>query len=412
MSSRKNNGIPPGSRKRPAEGIVRERLCLDRNLQVIFCVTLMAVLGVSSIAPALPRIARLWNLSSEEAGWIIAVFTFPGVVLMPVLGFLADRWGRKKVLVPSLLLFSVAGTLCAFTRGFNGLLVMRFLQGVGAASLGTLNLTLIGDLYAGRERVEAMGWNAAVLSMGTAVYPALGGLLAMAAWNFPFLLSALALPVAFFTLQHLKNPEPEGMEKMRPYFPKLLKSVWQPQVVGLFGGMLTAFIIIYGTCLTCVPFFMKDILGASPATIGIFLSLMSLGTGLAAWRLRQFTEIFGPRRLILMGFGLYMILGLAIPWVSRLWHFVFPAVLFGMAHGVSVPSMHALLAELALDENRGAVMATTGMFLRLGQTVGPLLMASVYFHLGMRGAFLVSSLLSVATLVMVGFLLRKRRSAA
>ena len=147
----------------------------DHNLHVLFSVTLMAVLGVSSITPAFPRIRDALGISTGEVGLLITVFTLPGIFLAPVLGVLSDRHGRRKILTPALLLFGIAGGLCAFARSFELLLVLRFFQGMGAGALGTLNVTVIGDIYSGRERSAAMGYNSSVLSIGTAGYPAIGG---------------------------------------------------------------------------------------------------------------------------------------------------------------------------------------------------------------------------------------------
>jgi MFS transporter, ACDE family, multidrug resistance protein len=121
----------------------------DHNLHVLFGVTLMAVLGVSSITPALPEIRDAFGVTSGQVGLLITVFTVPGVALTPVLGVLSDRYGRRKILVPALLLFGIAGGLCAFARGFELLLALRLLQGMGAAALGTLNVTVIGDIFTG-----------------------------------------------------------------------------------------------------------------------------------------------------------------------------------------------------------------------------------------------------------------------
>ena len=163
-----------------------EKLFRDRNLQVIFGVTLIAVLSVSSITPAFPSIMQEFNITPGQVGLLITFFTLPGVFLAPVLGVLADRLGRKRILVPSLFLFALAGAACAFTRDFNLLLVLRIFQGIGGASLGSINTTLIGDLYSGPRRAEAMGLNASVLSIGTGSYPAIGGALAVFGWNYPF----------------------------------------------------------------------------------------------------------------------------------------------------------------------------------------------------------------------------------
>ena len=90
----------------------------------------------------------------------------PGVFLTPVADVLSDKFGRKTVLIPSLLLFVVAGGACALASDFELLLGLRVLQGVGAA-LGATNVTLIRELFVGRERTAALGYNSCVLSTRT-----------------------------------------------------------------------------------------------------------------------------------------------------------------------------------------------------------------------------------------------------
>ena len=70
----------------------------DRNLQIIFAITLMAVLGVASISPAFPAITRHFAVTPRQIGWLITLFTLPGVLLTPVLGVLADRVSKKIVI--------------------------------------------------------------------------------------------------------------------------------------------------------------------------------------------------------------------------------------------------------------------------------------------------------------------------
>ncbi len=185
------------------------KLYRETNLLIIFSITLMAVLGVASITLAFPMVAQELNIPTQDVGLLITIFTFPGVLLTPILGILADRWGRKTVLIPSLMLFGIAGGTCTFARDFNILLALSFFQGIGAASLASLNITLIGDLYSGRERATAMGYNASVLSVGTASYPALGGALAMLGWYYPFLLSLVAIPIGFIVLLFFEKSRAE-----------------------------------------------------------------------------------------------------------------------------------------------------------------------------------------------------------
>ena len=92
---------------------MQRRLLFDPNLRIIFAVTLMAVLGVSSVTPAFPAVMAALGIPSSRVGLLISVFTVPGVLLTPLMGILADRLGRKAVLLPSLVLFAIAGAACS-----------------------------------------------------------------------------------------------------------------------------------------------------------------------------------------------------------------------------------------------------------------------------------------------------------
>jgi ACDE family multidrug resistance protein len=115
----------------------------DHNLHIVFGVTLMAVLGTSSVTPAFPEVAQELGVSDGQVGLLITAFTLPGVLLASIWGALSDRFGRRKVLVPSLMLFGIAGGACALVRDFELLLVLRALQGVGVAALGAINVTVL-----------------------------------------------------------------------------------------------------------------------------------------------------------------------------------------------------------------------------------------------------------------------------
>lgn len=374
----------------------------DPNLQVIFCVTLIAVLGVSSIAPALPLLVTELGIPKDTIGLVMAVFSMPGIFLAPFFGFMSDRFGRKPVLIPSLLLFSLAGTACAFVRDFHWLLVLRTLQGVGAASLGTLNVILIADLYPGSSRIKAMGYNAAVLSLGTAVYPVLGGLLAQISWNSPFFLALLGIPVAGlvrfrFSQSDLDRSSASGLGD---YFRQLGESLREIRALTLFLGVITGFILIYGICVTAFPLFMKDHFDSSPASIGIFLSVMSFGTVMTSWRLGRLSESMEERKIILLALCLYILGCLSVPWAGGIEWLILPALALGAANGLFIPVLYTLLSGLAARESRGGLISMNGTFLRLGQTLGPFLTGLIYAAHGLDRTFQAGALLALGMAVL------------
>ena len=367
----------------------------------------MAVLGVSSITPAFPQIAEELNLTPGAVGLLVAVFTLPGATLTPVLGVLGDRLGRKRVLVPSLLLFAVAGTACGFARDFELLLWLRLLQGMGAAALGALNLTLVGDLYSGWKRATVMGYNASVLSTGTAIYPIVGGALALVGWFYPFFLPILALPVALLVLWRLRNPEPSSDLTLGTYLRNTLVSIRHPRALVLFFASLVIFIILYGAFLTYLPFLMRSSFNASPLLIGLLFSITSIATALTSFRLGRLARRFSEQNLVRLGFALYAIAMLAIPLAPSFGFLLIPAVLFGATNGISIPSVLTMLTGLAPDEYRAAFMSVNAMVLRMGQTLGPIV-AGVMLHFGgLSAVYYGNAVLAVGALGVVGTLVKK-----
>jgi len=363
----------------------------------------MAVLGVASILPAFPTIIEELNISKTDVGMLISAFTFPAVILSPFIGILADKFGRRRVLVPSLFLFGLAGGACALTGEFNTLIILRVLQGMGGAALASLNVTILGDLYSGNRRAEAMGLNASVMGIGTAAYPIIGGALATLAWNYPFLLSLVAIPIGVIVLRSLHNPEPRSKQSLREYLGGTWGYLKNMRVAGAFMAGFILFVLLYGPYLTYLSLFLGCSFQASPFIIGAVLSCMSVATALVASQLGRIVKFVSEPNLIKLGFVLYTIALVLLPFMPRLGLMLIPVVIFGLGLGISGPSLLTYIAGLTPTEYRAGFMSVNGAMLRLGQTVGPLLFGLVYTYADFDGVFLYGAGLALATAI-VGFI--------
>ena len=379
----------------------------DGNLQLIFSITLMAVLGVSSVTPAFPRMVRELDLSQQQVGLLVTAFTLPGVLLNLPLGVLADRIGRKKVLVPSLLLFGAAGAACALARSFEWLLALRFLQGIGGAPLGALNVTIIGDLFEGPRRTAALGYNVTVLSVGTASYPALGGALAVVAWYWPFALPLLALPVGLLVLARLHNPEPDGeRQPLKDYADGVWHALRHWEVLGLLLVGVMIFLFLFGTYLTYLPSLLEERFGTGSFLIGLILSCASWATALASSKLSWFTRHVDVRLLVRLSFLIDAAMLALMPLVPLIWLMPVAAFVFGLAQGISIPAIQSLLTEKAPMRYRAAFLSVNGTIFRLGQTLGPLLMGIVITVGGTDLVFYTGAGLALCTFFVALFLIR------
>lgn len=364
-------------------------------------------MGVASLTPAFPGIAKAFRITPKEVGWLITAFTLPGVFLTPVLGVMADRYGRKRIMVPSLILFGIAGTSCFFIHDFELMVVLRFFQGCGAAALGSLNLTLIGDIFSGNDRNAAMGFNASILSVGTATYPIIGGFLASIAWYFPFILPSLSFAVALLVLFILKNPEPKSEQSLKEYILKTFETLKNRNFLGIFLISLLTFVILYGPYLTYLPFLIANTFKKAPYIIGILMSTASFASFGIASQMGRLSKRFSQRTLIISATFFYFVSMVSIPFIHIVWLLIIPAFLYGLAQGINLPSIQSLLAGLAPMNQRAAIMSVNGTVFRLGQTLGPLIIVPVYGIWGIKGAYNLGGIIAIFMLAIAIVFLKK-----
>ncbi len=381
-------------------------LLKDKNLHIIFGVTLISLMGVSSLTPALPEIATSFGITPKEVSLLITFFTLPGVILTPILGVLADRFGRKKIIIPSLFLFAIAGTLCFFVKDFNLLVGLRFFQGIGAASLASLNVTILGDLYSGNDRGKAMGYNSAVISISTASYPIIGGILASIAWNYPFLLPSLSFLVGYLVLTKLNNPEPKEFLSYKKYFKNTIKLLSNRNIIALLLLSVLTFIILYGPYLTYLPFIIRDIFKEPPYIIGIIMSFSSLASFVTSGKVGDLMKKHSIKKLIIISTLFYFTSMIIIPFATIVWLLIIPSLFFGIAQGINIPCIQTTLTELAPMEQRAAIMSLNGMIFRLGQTLGPIIIIPIYINFGLQGTYEIGSLLAILMFITATILLK------
>ncbi|MUG95998.1 MFS transporter [Scytonema sp. UIC 10036] len=386
-------------------------LSQDKNFYIINALTLIAILGGTVFNPALPTISQVFNVSSEQVALVATLFQLPGAIVTPIFGVLADTFGRKQILVPSLLLFALGGMLSGFAQNFRSLLEWRVVQGIGTASLESLQLTIIGDLYRGRQLGAVMAFNAGLIGMSSALFPLIGGLLTGFSWRLPFMISFVAVPVALLVLFTLKLPKqqtnPQNF-KLKPYLQNTWSSINNRQVLGLMFAVMIQFMLQVGTCLVYIPLLAGE-LGASAGFNGFLLASISISVAIVASQLGRITQKFSEIKLIKFSFILAALAFAIIPIIHNVWLLFIPILLIGASQGLAFPSTQALLAGLAAQESRAGFMAVNSTVQSWGQTLGPFLGSLIDIIWGTRIVFASSAIISLISLVIFHALLTTKK---
>lgn len=246
-----------------------------------------------------------------------------------------------------------------------------------------------------------MGYNASILSIGTAAYPAIGGLIATFGWQYIFYLPLLAIPLALYVWISLDNPEPKDNQGIGEYFKRIWKNINQSSVWGLFLINMLVFVLLYGAYLTYFPILLSERLQATSVQIGLCMSVMSLVTAATASQLARLNKLMMPKYLLMTGAGFYL-LSMILLLFASCWAMVFVSViLFGLGHGILIPSIQNLLVGFASIKERAAFMSFNSMVLRIGQTIGPLVIGVFYTMGNLKGSFAAGALVSLIMAVVV-----------
>jgi MFS family permease len=362
-----------------------------------FAVTATGITLNTFITPSLPEIMRGVGAEPDQAGLVLAATTLPGVVLAPVAGMLADRFGRRAVLVPSLTVFGVAGGLAATSPSLAWLLGWRFLQGAGSAGLINLAVVLIGDHVSGDRRAGMIGRNAAVLTVGLAVFPLLGGLATdVGGWRAAFLVYPVALLTAAAVGLGLPR-EPSSDLDLVQQVRNLGPAVRVPGLARALGAAVVSFALIFGVLLTVLPVHLEEAFGVSPTLRGLFFGAAALANAalaLSAGRLQRFSK----RALLTTAAALFAVALAVIAAGASLPVVVAGMVVFGAGEGLMIPNLQDIAAGSS-DTHRGALVALLVSAARAGQTVGPLTASAVFAAVGASATFAVSAGLCLLVLL-------------
>lgn len=367
---------------------------------LIYSITLTGILANTLIGPAIPDILDGLGEPEARAGFLVAAGTLPGILMAPLIGILADRYGRRAVVVPCLVGFGVFGGLGSLAPSFPMLVAARLAQGVGSAGLINLAVVIIGDHWSGSQRTGLIGRNAAVLTLALAVFPPVGGAVADAfGWRAVFVIYLVAVLTAIACWTMLPPDRPSEDVDVAAQLRGARDVIRSPVVLAVLGSGFIVFVLIFGLFLTVFPIHLENEFGLGASARGLIIAVPALSSSLVAFNLGRLRERFGTRNLLLFAGVTYVLAFAGVGVSPLLWMAFLPVILYGLGEGVFIPTLQDVVAAEAPTEQRGAVVAVWVGAARAGQTVGPLLASVGLAALTTNGVFLAGAVVAATLLV-------------
>lgn len=368
----------------------------DSNLLILLAVVMFAVTGGSLVGPILPAMLNLEGATSRNVGLALSAYTFAAMVATPLLGPVADRFGRKAVIVPSVLVFGTAGLLITFSRSFWLVLVWRALQGIGVGGMLNTVVAAIGDIYAEPQRSRAMGWRVTVQGLTNATVPFISGTLATLAWFLPFYIHSTAIVLGLLTA--FKFKEPAGSSRTQRYMRKALGAIANTRAIWLFFSNFMGFVLLYGI-VVYMPILVVQQLGLTTLHSGLAIStaagVAALTASQSGWTSRHFSEEIR----VLWGFACCGLSHLLVALAGNYPFILFCMAVWGLGFGVLMSTLNTAAAGLVSTELRAGVLSIFTLLIYLGQTVSPPFFALFVKGGTVSGAFWAGSAISLIPLL-------------
>lgn len=344
-------------------------------------IPLIMTLGNSMLIPIFPAMKSALKLSQMQVSLTITVFSIAGAIFIPVVGYLSDRFSRKIIIIPSLILFGLGGLLAGFAalslpHAYTWILIGRTLQGIGAAGTAPVAMALTGDLFKGGEQSRVLGIFEASNGLGKVLSPILGALLGLLVWysvffTFPAFCLISLLLVLFFIKEKSNRQAPPPFGK----YVRGLLSVFKHEGRWLFTTYLAG-----GTCLFTlfgILFYLSDILekkyhidgAVKGLVLAIPLLIMVTTSYITGSKIGKNLEKM--KKISIIGFVLMTISYGSLVFFEKLIPFLAVLGISSVGAGLILPCVNSIITGAVGKERRGFVTSLYGSVRFLGVAAGP-----------------------------------------
>ena len=367
-----------------------------RQLVILGFVAFVTSFGAHVVAVNLPVYAQQVGAGAFMIGLLIAIYDFAELGAKPVFGFLADRRGTKATMLAGIAVFSVA-SLSFLVLPPRLLLLVRFLQGLGAAALSVTSAALVADYFA-EGRARAFGIYNAIKGAGYVLSPLIGGAIVWASrFSMIFVACFVVGAVAFVLCLELPRASQEaGLEDDDDLSFRVFLDAARDRTLRPWYGIIVVNMFLVGILFGFLPVYVHA-LGYDQLRNGLIVASATASYLLVQPAAGMLADRFDPRRVMLGGLVLSSLGVLLVPFTSGL-GLVTAGVIGGVGVGTVWTNSDAMVSQLAKRGRTASALGIAGSFKELGDMLGPLLIGALTQAFGLKVSFVTCGLAGLSSL--------------
>ena len=368
----------------------------NRNLYIVALIALVNMLGYGIIIPILYAYSHKFGLSDFQNGMLFAMFSVCQFISTPIIGRLSDKYGRKPLLVLSIVGTALSFFTMAFAPNAIFLFIARALDGLTAGNVPVI-FAVISDTSKPQERAKAFGMVGSAFSFGFIFGPAIAAATVGFGSAVPFIIAgSITIIAAVLTILYLPetNAHMGEVQKGKLFdFHRMWKTLFDPNVGVTFAISLIFFMAFACAVLYGFQPFLLNVLNISQSLNAQLFTLFGiLGFITQNVLVGRITKTFGMKKSFMYSILLVAISFLVMFLSPNLGVFVAGMIILGVANSVAQTLIPTILSQETDEKSQGTIMGLNGSYQSIGMIVGPFL-GGIIATIAIRYTFLTGAIL-------------------